>query len=169
MRLSITCTLIVHNVSKHWVMQNQPFMKPPTSFIKGLNLNCCLGDFRRSLLWNEMMINFYIFNVLTTGKTSATTNKQRFESKNVIIRATVGYLSVFVFDIDLFLFSIFLNFLWTTNFVSVRPRFFFAVVDQFLLLKKSLKRQSSNILSVVCRSSFRHFNCSWMLAGIYQT
>lgn len=80
MRLSITCTLIVHNVSKHWVMQSQPFMKPLTSFIKVLNFNCYLGDFRRSLLRNEMMININsnIFDVPTTGKTSVTTNKQWF-------------------------------------------------------------------------------------------
>lgn len=52
-------------------------------------------------------LTFNNFDVLTTGKTSATTNKQRFESKNVIIRATVGYLSVFVFDIDLFYFLFF--------------------------------------------------------------
>lgn len=61
-------------------MQSQPFMKPLTSFIKVLNFNCYLGDFRRSLLRNEMMININsnIFDVPTTGKTSVTTNKQWF-------------------------------------------------------------------------------------------
>lgn len=52
-------------------------------------------------------INSDISDVPTTGKISVTTNNNCFESKNRIRRATVGYLSVFIFDIDLCYFLFF--------------------------------------------------------------
>lgn len=118
-------------------MQSQPFMKPLTSFIKVLNFNCYLGNFRRSLLRNEMMININsnIFDVPTTGKTSVTTNKQWFWKQTcdntgdsrLFISLCFRYRPIFIF---------FFFFLCSTNFVSVGPGFFCAVGDQFLLLKK---------------------------------
>lgn len=96
-------------------------------------------------------INSDISDVPTTGKISVTTNNC-FESKNGIRRATVGYLSVFVFDIDLFLF---ISFFFGRPFLCRSGQCsFFCIVD------KSLNRQLSNILFVVGRSSFGNFNCS---------
>lgn len=62
-----------------------------------------MQSFRKRMMFN---INSDISDVPTTGKISVTTNNC-FESKNGIRRATVGYLSVFVFDIDLFYLFIF--------------------------------------------------------------
>lgn len=134
-------------------------MKPLTSFIQGISI--VTSEMSDAVFYETKLCLTYILIFLTflpRVKLQSQQTNNGFKSKNGIIRATVGYLSGVFFTIYLFLEGGGGG--CSTNFVSDGPRFFFCVVDQFLLLKKQLNRESSNILSVVRRSSFRHFNCS---------
>lgn len=139
-------------------MESKSFMKPLTSFIQGISI--VTSEMSDAVFYETKLCLTYILIFLTflpRVKLQSQQTNNGFKSKNGIIRATVGYLSGVYFH--------YIPFLeggggCSTNFVSDGPRFFFCVVDQFLLLKKQLNRESSNILSVVRRSSFRHFICS---------
>lgn len=148
MQLSIKCTLIVHNVSKLWLMQSQSFIKPLTKF-QLLPRRYQMQSFRKRMMFN---INSDISDVPTTGKISVTTNKQLFWKQKWDKTGDSRLFISLCFRYRPFLFIYFFfgrPFLCRSGQCS-----FFCIVD------KSLNRQSSNILFVVGRSSFGHFNCS---------
>lgn len=139
-------------------MESKSFMKPLTSFIQGISI--VTSEMSDAVFYETKLCLTYILIFLTflpRVKLQSQQTNNGFKSKNGIIY--VRQLAIY----QGFFFTIY-PFLegggCSTNFVSDGPRFFFCVVDQFLLLKKQLNRESSNILSVVRRSSFRRFNCS---------
>lgn len=141
-------------------MESKSFMKPLTSFIQGISI--VTPEMSDAVFYETKLCLTYIpifLTFLPRVKLQSQQTNNGFKSKNGII---------YTCDSWLFIGGFFFHYIpffgggggCSTNFVSDRPRFFFCVVDQFLLLKKQLNRESSNILSVVRRSSFRHFNCS---------